>query len=70
MLNSERNSGWHTEPPKDERPVLCCGEKGGMFIGRHVDGFAYGLTFKVQGWNIRRAVAWRELPEPYTEVDE
>lgn len=57
--------GWHTDPPEDERFVLCQGERGGFFVGRYqAHG---GMEFYVPNYRggYRQAVAWHELPEPY-----
>lgn len=44
-------------PPKNE-PVLCLGERGGYFIGRHLSG----ELFIPYGGNARNAIYWMELP--------
>ena len=64
MPNSD---GWHTEPPEDERLVLCQGRGGGFFVGFHRQTNRCGMEFHVPNYRNgrRRAVAWHELPEPY-----
>lgn len=68
----ERTDGWHTEPPSDDRYVLCQGARGAMFIGSFMRGVEGNMRFYVPNYSnySRYAVAWHELPEPYTEVDD
>lgn len=69
-----KDSVWHTEPPKTDKPVLCWyeyfryGDYNAMYqtygIGYYFDGkwngdVAYG--------NASRVLAWTELPEPPRE---
>lgn len=59
--------GWHTEPPIDERLVLCQGKLGGFFVGSYHKTNGGGMDFYVPNYRggYRPVVAWHELPEPY-----
>ena len=63
-----RRDGWHTEPPSDDRYVLCQGARGAFFVGafEQLDPY-YGMGFYVpyKKDHRRYAVAWRELPPAY-----
>lgn len=67
MAKEHVRDGWHTEPPKDERLVLCQGKLGGFFVGRYHKTNRGGMDFYVPNYRggYRPAVAWHELPEPY-----
>lgn len=67
MAMTRTRDGWHTEPPADERLVLCQGRGGGLFVGSHCQTNGHGMEFYVPNCRdgYRRAVAWHELPEPY-----
>lgn len=67
MARARVRDGWHTEPPDDERLVLCQGKQGGLFVGRYHKTNGGGMDFYVPNYRggYRPAVAWHELPEPY-----
>lgn len=60
-------NGWHTEPPKDGRLVLCQGKRGSIFVGSLYKANEHGMEFYVPSCtdNYRYAIAWHELPRPY-----
>lgn len=67
-------SPWHRveEPPKPHEYVLCCGKKGGCFVGWTLDNAdvvkanGHGRAF-VHGGNARTFTHWMPLPEPPKE---
>lgn len=67
MAMERARDRWHTEPPKDERLVLCQGKLGGLFVGRYHKTNGGSMDFYVPNYRggYRPAVAWHELPEPY-----
>jgi hypothetical protein len=71
----EPASPWHRveeELPEPHEYVLCCGKKGGCFVGWTLDNAdvvkanGYGRAF-VHGVNARTFTHWMPLPEPPKE---
>lgn len=67
MARTRVRDGWHTEPPIDDRLVLCQGMLGGLFVGRYRKTNEGGMEFYVPNFrdSYRSAIAWHELPEPF-----
>lgn len=54
--------------PEPGRKVLCCGVRGGMYIGEILTGLGKPEWY-VQTKENPNPIAWMYLPEPYRKED-